>query len=210
MSKELFIWGIPLEKVDEAKDLNIPLSSSGDIGISEVFNSKNTHPDFVFPWVGGTPIKTVASMPKELVICLKRVKSISFDLLSYSNFLIVSKALYDYMTAHGFDYDEDKSCARLVNPKGDALTDETFYLLRCYWWNIKHNEVQLIRDEKNNDVIAASTDSTKDFLMTDHREYCYELFVNADLKQEITTLFRNPMLFSLKEWNELNSDDWGF
>ncbi|WP_395091544.1 Imm43 family immunity protein [Vaginella massiliensis] len=210
MSKELLIWGIPIEKVDEARNLNIPLSSSGDIGISEVFNSKNTHPDFVFPWVGGNPVKTVASMPEELVICLKRVKRVSFDLLNYSNFLIVSKALYDYMIAYGFDYDEDKSRARLVDPKGNALTDETFYLLRYYWWNIKHNEVQLIRDENNHDVITAYTESAKDFLMTNHREYCNELFVNADLKQEITTLFRNPMLFSLEEWNKLNSDDWGF
>jgi hypothetical protein len=210
MVKELLIWGIPIDKVYEAQELTIPLSSSGDIGIAEVFNPKNTHPDFDYPWVGGTPIKSVSAMPEELVICLKQVNDISFDLLNYSNFLIVSKRLYDYMSARGFAYENDKSRVRLVDPKGNMLTKEVFYFLRCYWWDIKNNEVQLIRDESTNALMAACTDSTKDFLMTNERDYCYELFVSAGLKAEIEAKFKNPMLFTLEEWNELNSDDWDF
>ncbi|WP_068599295.1 GAF domain-containing protein [Vaginella massiliensis] len=38
--KELLIWGIPIEKVDEMAALGIPLAASGDIGILEVFNPK--------------------------------------------------------------------------------------------------------------------------------------------------------------------------
>ncbi len=114
------------------------------------------------------------------------------------------------MRARGFGYENDKSRVRLVDTKGNVLTKEVFYLLRCYWWDIKNNEVQLIRDERTNDLMAARTDFAKDFLMTNERDYCYELFVSADLKAEIETKFKNPMLFTLKEWDELNSNDWDF
>ena len=44
MVKELLIWGIPINKVYEAKELTIPLSSSSDIDIAEVFNPKKYPP----------------------------------------------------------------------------------------------------------------------------------------------------------------------
>lgn len=208
--KELLIWGIPIEKVDEMAALGIPLAASGDIGISEVFNPKKTHPDFVFPWVGATPVKDVAAMPEEVVICLKKVKGVHFDLLVYNNFFIVSEKLYEYMVINGFNYENGKSVAHILDTKGKKLTEEKFYLLRFYWWEITTEEVGIFTSEDESSHPRAITHSSKNFLMTTQLGYENELFVNKQLKEDIEAKFKNPTLYTMKEWEELNKEDWEF
>ena len=45
--KKLLVWGYSVQDFDRQKKLKIPFPDH--IGISEIFNPKKTHPDFVFP-----------------------------------------------------------------------------------------------------------------------------------------------------------------
>ncbi|MBF1743170.1 MAG: hypothetical protein HXP08_09285, partial [Veillonella dispar] len=48
--KKLMVWGYSAQSLDELAKRKVPKVSLGEVGISEEFNPKKTHPDFDFPW----------------------------------------------------------------------------------------------------------------------------------------------------------------
>nr|WP_314472183.1 hypothetical protein [uncultured Campylobacter sp.] len=202
--KNILVWGYPVKDNEKREKLKIPFCDQ--IGILEKFNIKKTHPPFSYKWVDTGINDNIHPMPKDVTICIKSIKNISFDFLPYGlGFYIVSEKLLSFLEKNGFDYNFDKSISYLVNTKGNLLTDEAFYLVRIIGWKIKEEVVYPdLANPKHGLSAAAYTDSHRDILLT--RNYCYlnTLIVNKDLKDEILTLFRNPFLYSLDEWKKLS------
>lgn len=213
MGKKLLIWGCPLQHIASLKSKGIPTVSLGQLGISEEFNPKKTHPNFDFPWVAVYPNEPLLPMPENVVICLKKVKSVEFDFLEYGTmFYILSEPLLNYFKAHGLTIDYGMSRASIVNTKGEPLTEVPYYLIRHVNFEYKGG-VQWHRDE-DGQFYDATTDSDKDvlFLQLDEIMAARELhigsciLVSAALKEEIEQHFKNPMLYTVEQWRELNKD----
>ena len=187
--KNILIWSYPVKDNEKGEKLKIPFCDQ--IGILEKFNIKKTHPPFSYKWVDTGINDNIHPMPKDVTICIKSIKNISFDFLPYGlGFYIISEILLSFLEKNGFDYNFDKSIVHLVNTKGNLLTDEAFYLVRIIGWKIKEEIVYPdLANPKQGLSTATYTDSHRDILLT--RNYCYlnTLIVNKDLKDEILTLF---------------------
>ncbi|AFN36065.1 Imm43 family immunity protein [Taylorella equigenitalis] len=206
MKNELLVWDVPIRMTEIASKNKLPLSSSGEIGISERFNPKNTHPNFDFPWVRLSATKNIQKLPQHVFICLKGHKQVNFDYVNYGNFFIVSEALYKFLKINGFDYEDDKCNAFIVDTKGNQITKEVFYFLRVFSWQIKSELVQIKYSNNGEPLSLVSCDEVgnKKIFMSNIEGLRNLLLINADLKNYIETNFRNTMLFDIKTWYELN------
>ncbi|MDO4644129.1 MAG: Imm43 family immunity protein [Cardiobacteriaceae bacterium] len=211
--KKLSVWGYSYQSLDELEERKIPIVSLGTVGISEQFNLKKTHPDFDFPWVSIWKEKPIQPMPDKVFICLKKVKSVNFDFLTYAgDFYILSEKLLDFLRKHGFDYQFDMSRAIIVNTKGEPLTDQTYYLMRVITWEIQ-DEIIYTYPEKNSEddeyqfALSAYTNLEKDILLSTNFKYFEAFMVTENIKEEILKNFDTPFLYSLEEWKEQNNYD---
>ncbi len=201
--KKLLVWGYSVQDFDRQKKLKIPFPDH--IGISEIFNPKKTHPDFVFPWGSiylGEPIHPVS---ERVTICIKSHKAVCFDFLPYNHkFYIVSAALWDFMLANGLGGADtavfDKSEAAIVNTKGEPLTEQKFYLVRIIHWNIP-NEVTVADAQ-------LTTESPNNFFIIRNDEYWRSIAFNAELKDEIMVKFQNPFLYTPAQWRRKNKNPY--
>ena len=201
--KKLLVWGYSVQDFDRQKKLKIPFPDH--IGISEIFNPKKTHPDFVFPWGSiylGEPIHPVS---ERVTICIKSHKAVCFDFLPYNHkFYIVSAALWDFMLANGLGGANTaafaKSEAAIVNTKGETLSDRKFYLVRIIRRDIPH-EVTVADTQ-------LATESPNNFFIIDNDEYFDTIVFNAELKDEITAQFQNPFLYTSAQWRRKNKNPY--
>ena len=67
--KKLLVWGYALQSSDELAKRKVPKVSLGEVGISEEFNPKKTHPDFDFPWSWFVKGQEIPPMPEKVYIC---------------------------------------------------------------------------------------------------------------------------------------------
>lgn len=210
MHKNLLLWGYPNQAIEEVESKGIPTESSGDIGISEVFNPKKTHPDFVFPWVVTFTTGELPPMPAEVFITIKNFKSIEFDYLPYGDFFIVSEKLLSFMREQGYDYKFDMSVANLVNTKGKLLSEEKFFFVRKDARLIKEELIWQHGDTDEDEIVQVGTNSEKNVLFTDEGGYDSCLFINEKLKKDIESKFKNPFLYTVSQWNQLDEDYFDF
>lgn len=198
--KNLLIWGYPRRDTDKQKESNIPVSRL--IGISENFNPKKTHPDFNYDWVRCGVYDEIVPMPPNITVCLKQIKSISFDFLPYiGRFYLISEKLFNFLVCNGFDYNFEKSAVSFVNTKGVTLTEERFYLIRIISWQIKE---EIIYPDLNGRTdgfsLAAFSQSDKNVFLTQNEKYIGTLIFSDLLKDELLSRFKNPFLYTLAEW----------
>lgn len=198
--KNLIIWGYPRKDIDKQKERNIPINRL--IGISESFNPKRTHPDFDYDWVKCGIHDEIVPMPPEVVVCIKQIKSISFDFLPFiGKFYLISEKLLDFLACNGFDYNFEKSRALLVNTKGIAITEEPFYLMRIISWQVKEEIIYPDLNGKTDGIsLNAFSESDKNVFLTKNGSYIGTLIINAMLKDELLVRFKNPFLYTLAEW----------
>ena len=71
--KKLMVWGYSAQSLDELAKRKVPKVSLGEVGISEEFNPKKTHPDFDFPWSWFVKGQEIPPMPEQVYVCLKKV-----------------------------------------------------------------------------------------------------------------------------------------
>ena len=206
--KKLLVWGYALQSLDELAKRKVPKVSLGEVGISEEFNPKKTHPDFDFPWSWFVKGQEIPPMPEEVYVCLKKARGVTFDFLPYNDFFIMSARFLEFIKKYGFDHDFDMSEAIIVNTKGELLTNEVYYLVRIVSWEIEDEIVypDLGRDEKGFSL-EAYTNSDKDILLSPKYKYMEALMVSENLKDKILENFSLPFLYSLEEWKELNNLD---
>ena len=207
--KKLLVWGYALQSMDKAEKMGLPRVSSGAVGISEKFNPKKTHPDFDFPWSWFVKGQEISPMPKQVYVCLKKARGVTFDFLPYGyNFFIMSAHFLEFIKKYGFNYNFGMSEAIIVNTKGELLTNEVYYLVRIVSWEIEDEIVypDLGRDEKGFSL-EAYTNSDKDILLSPKYKYMEALMVSENLKDKILENFSLPFLYSLDEWKELNNLD---
>ena len=207
--KKLMVWGYSSQSLDELAKRKVPKVSLGEVGISEVFNPKKTHPDFDFPWSWFVKGQEIPPMPEKVYVCLKKARSVTFDFLPYGyNFFIMSARFLEFIKKYGFDHDFGMSEAIIVNTKGELLTNEVYYLVRIVSWEIEDEIVypDLGRDEKGFSL-EAYTNSDKDILLSSKYKYMEAFMVSENLKDKILENFSLPFLYSLEEWKELNNLD---
>lgn len=207
--KKLLVWGYALQSLDELAKRKVPKVSLGEVGISEKFNPKKTHPDFDFPWSWFVKGQEIPPMPEKVYVCLKKARSVTFDFLPYGyNFFIMSARFLEFIKKYGFNYNFGMSEAIIVNTKGELLTNEVYYLVRIVSWEIEDEIVypDLGRDEKGFSL-EAYTNSDKDILLSPKYKYMEALMVSENLKDKILENFSLPFLYSLEEWKELNNLD---
>ena len=207
--KKLMVWGYSSQSLDELAKRKVPKVSLGEVGISEVFNPKKTHPDFDFPWSWFVKGQEIPPMPEKVYVCLKKARSVTFDFLPYGyNFFIMSARFLEFIKKYGFDHDFGMSEAIIVNTKGELLTNEVYYLVRIVSWEIEDEIVypDLGRDEKGFSL-EAYTNSDKDILLSSKYKYMEAFMVSENLKEKILENFSLPFLYSLEEWKELNNLD---
>ena len=208
--KKLMVWGYSAQSLDELAKRKVPKVSLGEVGISEVFNPKKTHPDFDFPWSWFVKGQEIPPMPEKVYVCLKKARSVTFDFLPYGyNFFIMSARFLEFIKKYGFNYNFGMSEAIIVNTKGELLTNEVYYLVRIVSWEIEDEIVypDLGRDEKGFSL-EAYTNSDKDILLSSKYKYMEALMVSENLKEKILENFSLPFLYSLEEWKELNNSDF--
>ena len=70
--KKLMVWGYSAQSLDELGKRKVPKVSLGEVGISEVFNPKKTHPDFDFSWRWFVKGQEIPPMPEKIHVCLKK------------------------------------------------------------------------------------------------------------------------------------------
>lgn len=208
--KKLMVWGYSSQSLDELAKRKVPKVSLGEVGISEVFNPKKTHPDFDFPWSWFVKGQEIPPMPEKVYVCLKKARSVTFDFLPYGyNFFIMSARFLEFIKKYGFDHDFGMSEAIIVNTKGELLTNEVYYLVRIVSWEIEDEIVypDLGRDEKGFSL-EAYTNSDKDILLSSKYKYMEAFMVSENLKEKILENFSLPFLYYLEEWKELNNSDF--
>ena len=208
--KKLLVWGYSSQSLDELAKRKVPKVSLGEVGISEVFNPKKTHPDFDFPWSWFVKGQEIPPMPEKVYVCLKKARSVTFDFLPYGyNFFIMSARFLEFIKKYGFNYNFGMSEAIIVNTKGELLTNEVYYLVRIVSWEIEDEIVypDLGRDEKGFSL-EAYTNSDKDILLSSKYKYMEAFMVSENLKDKILENFSLPFLYSLEEWKELNNSDF--
>ena len=207
--KKLLVWGYALQSLDELAKRKVPKVSLGEVGISEEFNPKKTHPDFDFPWSWFVKGQEIPPMPEKVYVCLKKVRNVTFDFLPYNDFFIMSARFLEFIKKYGFDHDFGMSKAIIVNTKGELLTNEAYYLVRIVDWEIQDEIVypDLALDE-DNFSLEAFTNSDKDILLSSKYKYMEALMVSENLKEKILENFSLPFLYSLEEWKELNNSDF--
>ena len=208
--KKLMVWGYSSQSLDELAKRKVPKVSLGEVGISEVFNPKKTHPDFDFPWSWFVKGQEIPPMPEKVYVCLKKARSVTFDFLPYGyNFFIMSARFLEFIKKYGFNYNFGMSEAIIVNTKGELLTNEVYYLVRIVSWEIEDEIIypDLGRDEKGFSL-EAYINSDKDILLSSKYKYMEAFMVSENLKDKILENFSLPFLYSLEEWKELNNSDF--
>ena len=206
--KKLMVWGYSAQSLDELAKRKVPKVSLGEVGISEEFNPKKTHPDFDFPWSWFVKGQEIPPMPEKVYVCLKKARGVTFDFLPYNDFFIMSAHFLEFIKKYGFDHDYGMSKAIIVNTKGELLTNEAYYLVRIVDWEIQDEIVypDLALDE-DNFSLEAFTNSDKDILLSTNYNYSGAFMVSENLKEKILENFSLPFLYSLEEWKELNNLD---
>ena len=207
--KKLMVWGYSAQSLDELAKRKVPKVSLGEVGISEEFNPKKTHPDFDFPWSWFVKGQEIPPMPEKVYICLKKARGVTFDFLPYNDFFIMSARFLEFIKKYGFDHDFGMSKAIIVNTKGELLTNEVYYLVRIVDWEIEDEIVypDLALDE-DDFSLEAYTNSNKDILLSSNYNYSRSFMVSENLKEKILENFSLPFLYSLEEWKELNNSDF--
>ena len=208
--KKLMVWGYSAQSLDELAKRKVPKVSLGEVGISEEFNPKKTHPDFDFPWSWFVKGQEIPPMPEKVYVCLKKARGVTFDFLPYGyNFFIMSARFLEFIKKYGFDHDFGMSKAIIVNTKGELLTNEVYYLVRIVAWEIEDEIVypDLALDE-DDFSLEAYTNSDKDILLSSNRNYSGAFMVSENLKGKLLEKFSLPFLYSLEEWKELNNLDF--
>ena len=207
--KKLMVWGYSAQSLDELAKRKVPKVSLGEVGISEEFNPKKTHPDFDFPWSWFVKGQEIPPMPEKVYICLKKARGVTFDFLTYNDFFIMSARFLEFIKKYGFDHDFGMSKAIIVNTKGELLTNEVYYLVRIVDWEIEDEIVypDLALDE-DDFSLEAYTNSDKDILLSSNYNYSRAFMVSENLKEKILENFSLPFLYSLEEWKELNNSDF--
>ena len=207
--KKLMVWGYSAQSLDELAKRKVPKVSLGEVGISEEFNPKKTHPDFDFPWSWFVKGQEIPPMPEKVYICLKKARGVTFDFLTYNDFFIMSARFLEFIKKYGFDHDFGMSKAIIVNTKGELLTNEVYYLVRIVDWEIQDEIVypDLALDE-DDFSLEAYTNSDKDILLSSNYNYSRAFMVSENLKEKILENFSLPFLYSLEEWKELNNSDF--
>ena len=208
--KKLMVWGYSAQSLDELAKRKVPKVSLGEVGISEEFNPKKTHPDFDFPWSWFVKGQEIPPMPEKVYVCLKKARSVTFDFLPYGyNFFIMSARFLEFIKKYGFDHDFGMSQIIIVNTKGELLTNEVYYLVRIVDWEIQDEIVypDLALDE-DNFSLEAFTNSDKDILLSTNYNYSGAFMVSENLKEKILENFSLPFLYSLEDWKELNNSDF--
>ena len=207
--KKLMVWGYSAQSLDELAKRKVPKVSLGEVGISEEFNPKKTHPDFDFPWSWFVKGQEIPPMPEKVYICLKKARGVTFDFLPYNDFFIMSARFLEFIKKYGFDHDFGMSKAIIVNTKGELLTNEVYYLVRIVDWEIEDEIVypDLALDE-DDFSLEAYTNSDKDILLSSNYNYSRSFMVSENLKEKILENFSLPFLYSLEEWKELNNSDF--
>ena len=204
--KKLMVWGYSAQSLDELAKRKVPKVSLGEVGISEEFNPKKTHPDFDFPWSWFVKGQEIPPMPEKVYICLKKARGVTFDFLTYNDFFIMSARFLEFIKKYGFDHDFGMSKAIIVNTKGELLTNEVYYLVRIVDWEIQ-DDPDLALDE-DDFSLEAYTNSDKDILLSSNYNYSRAFMVSENLKEKILENFSLPFLYSLEEWKELNNSDF--
>ena len=199
------VWGYSAQSLDELAERKVPKVSLGEVGISEEFNPKKTHPDFDFPWSWFVKGQEIPPMPEKVYVCLKKARSVTFDFLPYNDFFIMSARFLEFIKKYGFDHDFGMSKVIIVNTKGELLTNEIYYLVRIVDWEIEDEIIypDLGMDEEGFSL-EAYTNSDKDILLSTNHNYSGTLMVSANLKEKILEMFSLPFLYTLKEWKEQN------
>ena len=207
--KKLMVWGYSAQSLDELAKRKVPKVSLGEVGISEEFNPKKTHPDFDFPWSWFVKGQEIPPMPEKVYVCLKKARGVTFDFLPYNDFFIMSARFLEFIKKYGFDHDFGMSKAIIVNTKGELLTNEVYYLVRIVDWEIQDEIVypDLALDE-DDFSLEAYTNSNKDILLSSNYNYSRSFMVSENLKEKILENFSLPFLYSLEEWKELNNSDF--
>ena len=207
--KKLMVWGYSSQSLDELAKRKVPKVSLGEVGISEEFNPKKTHPDFDFPWSWFVKGQEIPPMPEQVYVCLKKARGVTFDFLPYNDFFIMSARFLEFIKKYGFDHDFGMSQIIIVNTKGELLTNEVYYLVRIVDWEIQDEIVypDLALDE-DNFSLEAYTNSDKDILLSTNYNYSGAFMVSENLKEKILENFSLPFLYSLEEWKELNNSDF--
>ena len=207
--KKLMVWGYSAQSLDELAKRKVPKVSLGEVGISEEFNPKKTHPDFDFPWSWFVKGQEIPPMPEKVYVCLKKARGVTFDFLPYGyNFFIMSARFLEFIKKYGFDHDFGMSKAIIVNTKGELLTNEVYYLVRIVNWEIEDEIVypDLALDE-DDFSLEAYTNSDKDILLSSNHNYSGAFMVSENLKGKLLEKFSLPFLYSLEEWKKLNNLD---
>lgn len=206
--KKLMVWGYSAQSLDELAKRKVPKVSLGEVGISEEFNPKKTHPDFDFPWSWFVKGQEIPPMPEKVYVCLKKARGVTFDFLPYNDFFIMSARFLEFIKKYGFDHDFGMSKAIIVNTKGELLTNEIYYLVRIVDWEIEDEIIypDLGMDEEGFSL-EAYTNSDKDILLSSNYNYSRAFMVSENLKDKILENFSLPFLYSLEEWKELNNLD---
>lgn len=203
--KKLMVWGYSAQSLDELAKRKVPKVALGEVGISEEFNPKKTHPDFDFPWSWFVKGQEIPPMPEKVYVCLKKARSVTFDFLPYNDFFIMSARFLEFIKKYGFDHDFGMSKVIIVNTKGELLTNEIYYLVRIVDWEIEDEIIypDLGMDEEGFSL-EAYTNLDKDIFLSTNHNYSGTLMVSANLKEKILEMFSLPFLYTLKEWKEQN------
>ena len=203
--KNLMVWGYSAQSLDELAKRKVPKVSLGEVGISEEFNPKKTHPDFDFPWSWFVKGQEIPPMPEKVYVCLKKARGVTFDFLPYNDFFIMSARFLEFIKKYGFDHDFGMSKVIIVNTKGELLTNEIYYLVRIVDWEIEDEIIypDLGMDEEGFSL-EAYTNLEKDIFLSTNHNYSGTLMVSANLKEKILEMFSLPFLYTLKEWKEQN------
>ena len=203
--KKLMVWGYSAQSLDELAKRKVPKVSWGEVGISEEFNPKKTHPDFDFRWSWFVKGQEIPPMPEKVYVCLKKARGVTFDFLPYNDFFIMSARFLEFIKKYGFDHDFGMSKVIIVNTKGELLTNEIYYLVRIVDWEIEDEIIypDLGMDEEGFSL-EAYTNLEKDIFLSTNHNYSGTLMVSANLKEKILEMFSLPFLYTLKEWKEQN------
>lgn len=202
MRHNLIFWGSNGNA--ELDDKNFPKQSKSYI--QENFKSTR---GFDFDWVDN---QKNSPMPEQVYFVVKSLKNPIFDLFDYGlEFIVVSKALLEFINYHGYTTGFDKCRVLVVNGQGKLLTDKEYFLLRIYRTTadlhrglIKFEQQVNIFPEnsvfskiKNHQQVYTESEQK---IFTPALPFYPRLMFSETLEDEMKQIFVHPRLYTALEW----------
>jgi hypothetical protein len=222
---ELFIWFPTLEN----KPKGMP--NIEEHSLVEKYNPKKEIEGMDYEWMdydfikkGFPPKLPNHQLPKSLIYVVKKHKELLFDYLNFnSDILVVSDIFLNFLDENGFENAYEIASLKVVNKKGEGIINKkNYFAIRIGFFDdtvfdfVEKGRVKLdslVGKSKDflypNLKLKATVNQKELFILNEFGYKGYFIFTK-EIKEEMTSKFYHPEIYSIKEYPALYKNEFEF